>query len=134
MVERPDGSLISAKEISDAIGTPSEVTAKILQTLSSAKFLQSEKGLQGGYKLTAELANISLHQLIEVMEGPSGLVKCIQDEHACDIQGLCNIASPLAVLNTKVQNFYRAISIAELLYPNLTAQPIATSETKEVNT
>lgn len=118
MFEKEQGSLISAKDVSEVLGTPVEVTAKILQTLTADKVLQSEKGLQGGYKLQQDLRELSLYRLVEIIEGQNALVKCIHSDSACDIQKSCNIVSPLTVLNSKVQKFFENISVAELLTPD----------------
>lgn len=118
MAEKGNENLICAKDISDVLHTPFEVTAKIMQTLVSGQILRSEKGLQGGYRLAKSMDQISLHQLVELIEGPSALVKCIHSEQACEIQTNCNVASPLTLLNEKLQGFFQEIYLSDLFKNN----------------
>ena len=53
---------------------------------------------------------------IEVIQGLANLAKCIGEENEpCEMQSSCNIISPIAILDKKLNEFYKGISLKELL-------------------
>lgn len=116
MSQKIPGELTSAKEVSDAFHTPFDATARVMQQMAQkGGFLRSEYGVNGGYQITKDLAKVSIHDLVEVIEGPTALVKCLHKEAPCDIQGTCNIVSPITTLNNKLTDFYKSVSLKDLL-------------------
>lgn len=113
---KPAGALTTAKEVSDAHRTPFDATARVMQIMASRGLLRSEHGASGGYVLEKDLREISVLQLIEMIEGPQGLVKCAhKDGDDCEILQTCNIVQPLSNLNQRLQDFYASINLQELL-------------------
>ena len=112
---QPAGQLTSAKEISDQMHIPFEVTARVLQALSSRGLLKAEYGMGGGYGLSRPLDQVSVHDLSEMLEGHTILTKCLGNEEPCEISSTCNIAAPISKLNKKVQDFYKSLSLDEVL-------------------
>lgn len=109
--------LTSAKEVADQMHIPFEVTARVLQALSSRGLLRAEYGASGGYILARSLAEVSIHDLSEMLEGHVGLTKCLgSSDESCEISATCNISSPIFNLNKKVQEFYRSIPLSEVLH------------------
>lgn len=113
---KPSLQLTSAKEIADSMHIPFEVTARVLQALSSRGLLKAEYGAGGGYTLARSLAEVSVHDLSEMLEGHLALTKCLSNEDTCDIASTCNIIEPIANLNRKVQEFYRSVPLSEVLH------------------
>jgi Rrf2 family protein len=66
----------SAREVADAYGLPFEITAKTLQRLNNTGLIQSAQGSKGGYTLVRALEEITLAELLELMEGPQSVVAC----------------------------------------------------------
>lgn len=107
--------IVSAKQIAEMTHAPYEVVARVLQILSSRGILKAEYGTQGGYRLEKNLSQITMHDLIVMIEGSTELAKCLSVDKECDLSAKCTIISPVQNLNQKVQNFYKSISIAEVL-------------------
>lgn len=110
------GALISAKDLAEKTHTPFEVIARVLQALSSRGILKAEYGVSGGYQLVKNLEDISVYELISILENSTDLAKCLGTENECDLSPKCTIISPITHLNSKVQNFYKSISLAEVLH------------------
>ncbi len=106
---------VTAKEVADHLNISFDVVARVLQVLAQKGILNSEQGVSGGYRLIQSLQSFSLHQLVEMIEGPSSIVKCITDDGACEIQDSCNIVPPMKILNEKLNQFYKTITIQELV-------------------
>ena len=112
---KPLHPAISAKDIAEKIHAPFEITARVLQVLASKGILKAEYGTQGGYHLVKSLDEVSVHDLIETLESSTELTKCIGSESECDLAKKCTIVAPITTLNKKIQNFYKSISISEVL-------------------
>lgn len=116
MSQKIPGELTSAKEVSDSFHTPFDATARVMQQMAQkGGILRAEYGANGGYQITKDLAKVSIHDLLEVIEGPTALVKCLHKEAPCEIQGTCNIVSPVTTLNNKLTEFYKSLSLKDLL-------------------
>ncbi len=113
---KPEGVLTSAKEVSEQMHIPFDVTARVLQALSSRGLLTAEYGVSGGYFLSRPLDEISVHDLNEMLEGHVVLTKCLGLDEPCEISSTCNITAPILALNNKVKEFYKSVSLHEVLY------------------
>ena len=113
---KPTGDLTSAKEVAEQMHISFEATARVLQQLSASGLLQSEQGVAGGYRLIKPLDQVSVHELNEMLEGAQGITKCLAKDEPCEISKTCNIVTPISNLNRKIQNFYKSVSIAEVLH------------------
>jgi Rrf2 family protein len=115
MSQKRAGELTSAKEIVEKTGCPFDATARVLQQLAARQILRSEQGPHGGYLLIRDLARVSFYELNEIILGPVALARCLQSDDDCELKSRCNIASPLAILNRRLEEFYQALSVGELL-------------------
>ena len=106
---------VSAKDIAEKTHAPYEVVARVLQVLSSRGILKAEYGVMGGYVLNKNLSEVTLHDLIEILETSSDLAKCLGSDSECDLAKNCTIMSPISKLNQKVQSFYKSIPLSEVL-------------------
>jgi Rrf2 family nitric oxide-sensitive transcriptional repressor len=119
--KKSNTELTSAKEISTIYGAPFDVVSRVLQILNQGGIVKSIQGVQGGYHLVKNLSDVTFHELIEIIEGPLALVKCIHDSESCELSKSCNIMSPVSLLNDKISDFYKTIKISDLLIqPHLT--------------
>ncbi len=63
-------------EIAKEIEAPEAYTAKILQTLTKNKLMDSMKGRGGGFFFNDNQSNLSLYDVIHVIEGDAIFHKC----------------------------------------------------------
>jgi len=118
MRSKAPGELTSAKEISQLYGCPFDATSRVMQILAQKGVLKSEQGAHGGYMLTKDLTRLSFYDLSEMILGPVMVARCLHesgDEPSCEIRETCNIVSPVQTLNRRLVEFYRGLTVAELL-------------------
>lgn len=115
MSSKIPGELTSAKEVSETYSAPFDATARVMQVMANRGLLKSEQGVAGGYQITKDLAKVNLLELAEMIEGPTAIAKCFHKESPCEIQESCNIVSPISNLNSKLNEFYKSVSLKELL-------------------
>lgn len=129
------GELTTIKEISSLYGCPFDATSRVMQILAQRGILRSEQGAHGGYQITKDLNRVSLHDVVEMIMGPIGMAKCLHGdaESACEIRETCNIVSPVTILNRKLAEFYKGVTIAEILDTRPTAPAGAGSGRATVN-
>ena len=118
MSDKRPGELTTAKEIVEKTGCPFDATARVMQTMANRGLLKSEQGAHGGYQIVKDLNRVTLYDLIEMILGPLGVVKCLHEETACDLKDKCQLISPLTELNRRLVEFYRGLSIGEVLQEN----------------
>lgn len=127
-LKRP-GELTSAKEVADSVHAPFDVMARVLQLLAQKGILRAEQGAQGGYQITRDLSKVTVHDLVTLLQGPVQIAKCLQKDEACEIHGSCNIISPIQNLNQKLNDFYRSLSVQEVLFQTAKPTPASTTVT-----
>ena len=115
MKAKNQGELTSAKEIAESYHAPFEAVARALQVMAQKGLVKSEQGAQGGYHISRNLKEVNLLELIEMIEGPTRITKCMSKGESCEIESRCNIIEPLQNLNARLSEFYSGVSIDELL-------------------
>jgi len=96
---------LSARQISEGLSLPYEITAKTLQHLKDAGFIQSTMGTNGGYTLKSSLDQISFAQVIDALEGPVAIVECADHSgKECNRNSICDLQYGMKNLNTKIRN------------------------------
>lgn len=73
----------SAAEISQCSGVSQRFALKILSKLAGEGLVKSYKGSKGGYTLAKSPSEITLRSVIESVEGPYLLSRCLAGDHEC---------------------------------------------------
>ena len=76
---------VDAKTLSDEISVTQRFTLKILHKLVSAGYVKSYKGVRGGYLLNISPENITLKSVIELIDGPIAISRCLEKSEACSM-------------------------------------------------
>lgn len=77
------GKRMDAKAISDDTAVTLRFSLKILRKLVAGGIVRSFKGISGGYELAREPKDISLNDVIETVEGPFAISRCLCGEYIC---------------------------------------------------
>lgn len=68
--------------------------AQAMTPLVSRGWVRSDPGPTGGYRLTAELARVSILDVIEAVEGPTDVTRCVLEDRACGRRDHCALHVP----------------------------------------
>ena len=79
--------IIDAKTLSDLTSVTQRFTLKILHKLVGADIVSSYKGVNGGYKLKKSAEDITLKEIIELIDGPIAISRCIGNGQTCALNG-----------------------------------------------
>lgn len=74
-----------AKTLADDTNVTLRFTLKILNKLVGGGIAESYKGARGGYKLKISPDKISLKMVIELIDGPIAIVRCLESEECCSL-------------------------------------------------
>lgn len=85
-----DGCLRSIEEISKREATPKQFAYKIIKKLEKAGWIQILRGAEGGCRLTADLGEISLYNLVETMGTESIVSACLEPGYRCSRGEVCD--------------------------------------------
>ena len=77
------GERVDAKSLSDATSVTPRFTLKILHKLAVAGIVTSYKGVNGGYVLAVPTSELTLKTVIELIDGPIAIARCIESEGGC---------------------------------------------------
>src|SRR4030042_4889601 len=91
LARQPPERMALVSEISREQGIPEKFLAKIFQRLSKAGLLRSTRGAKGGFSLGRPAGSITMLEVIEAIDGPIALNRCLRREGECDEEELCPI-------------------------------------------
>jgi Rrf2 family protein len=77
------GEKTGAATLADLACITPKIALKVLRKLNSAGFVRSYKGVQGGYELAREGDQLKVLEIIELIDGPVKISKCLECEHEC---------------------------------------------------
>lgn len=77
--------IIDAKTLSEEVSVTQRFTLKILHKLVSGDLVKSYKGVNGGYKLNACAEEITLKRVIELIDGPIAISRCLESNESCSM-------------------------------------------------
>lgn len=75
---------IDARTLSEKTGVPQRFALKILRKLTGGGLAQSYKGANGGYALAKPASEISMKDVIELIDGPISISRCLSEGNECD--------------------------------------------------
>ena len=78
-----NGGRMDAKTLSEITSVTQRFTLKILHKLVVANIVKSYKGVNGGYVLAVPISDLTLKTVIELIDGPIAIARCIESEEGC---------------------------------------------------
>lgn len=105
--------ITSAKEIAEHFVLPASLLAKVLQQLAKHGIVEPIQGPGGGYRLNKPLEKIKLNDFFEIIEGPVGLVDCLNDPD-CSHMVTCTIRVPIERINNTIKDLFSNMTLADL--------------------
>jgi Rrf2 family protein len=126
--QKPVGG--TARAIAAKFGISHAFVANILKELCQHGFVQSHRGVKGGYALAREAETITLAELLETIEDGLRLTMCnssSQGEHeSCSLVGTCTLKGPMSEVHHRLLEVLRGVTLENLFNPSgKLAQPLA---------
>ncbi len=77
--------IVDAKTVAEETSVTLRFTLKILHKLVQGNLVRSYKGASGGYKLNASPSEITLKSVIELIDGPIAIARCLETSESCSL-------------------------------------------------
>ncbi|WP_432666268.1 Rrf2 family transcriptional regulator [Wukongibacter baidiensis] len=108
---------VDAKSISESEGIPARFTLKILRKLTKAGLTKSYRGVGGGYSLNRKPEAITMKDVIEAIDGPIYINRCIYDKEYCNIHrtGTCDIHRELNKVRKTLIEELESVNFSDLM-------------------
>lgn len=100
---------------------PVSFLGKIFQSLARAGIVKSARGSGGGFALARDPAEITILQVIEAIEGPIALQRCLDDDAGCENITGCALCGLLTEAQDRVKEVFQATTLRELAGRHLPA-------------
>jgi Rrf2 family transcriptional regulator, iron-sulfur cluster assembly transcription factor len=114
-----DGVRIGIKKISSDLLIPTPFLGKILQNLVKQKILVSTKGPNGGFGLGKNASEISLYDIVKIVDGEDFFQNCLIGLQPCSFHAENEIPCPVhgrfGPIRAQLMQFYQETTIAEIL-------------------
>ena len=111
----PQDERASTQEIAERQNIPSPFLAKIISQLSLSGLVSTFRGAGGGVKLARPASEISLLEVIEALEGPIRLNRCLIQPSACPRDKDCPVHSVWAVAQAQLSTLLDTTTFDDLL-------------------
>jgi Rrf2 family protein len=89
LATQPPEKVTLVSEVSREQNIPETFLAKIFQRLSKAGILRSVRGANGGFTLRKPAHDITMREIIEALEGPIALNRCLLRKGECEEEKIC---------------------------------------------
>ncbi|HUW19087.1 MAG TPA: Rrf2 family transcriptional regulator [Sedimentisphaerales bacterium] len=104
---------VSAQVLAGQEDISYQFACKILQQLHKAGLVDSSMGPKGGFSLSRPPGRIGLLNVIEAVQGPLKLNKCLLGADACPRRPNCPVSVKLAQLQKYIEKYLRGTTLKE---------------------
>jgi Rrf2 family protein len=129
-------SPVSARTLADQSHLPHPVLRNILKQLTRGGLLQSTQGAAGGYSLARPAREISLAEVVRLIDGPVRFARCCpidsgHDESKCRLEASCMIKGSVQKLHETVMRVLAGVNIEQIAAGNVPSDPLSTAAAAE---
>ncbi len=113
-------TLVTASEISQIMHIPQNYIPQVIKNLRKAGILTTYRGVSGGCALCKKPEDITLYDIIAVMEDHVYISQCQTPDSYCsmDATAVCPVRMVYEHLQALCENHLRSITMADLLRAN----------------
>lgn len=109
------GEIASVREISEAEDIPVPYLEKIILKLSKAGLIDVKRGAGGGYFLARPAAQISVDDIVRILEKTTSPAPCIEHGYACPRQKKCPTRGMWEKIDRSIHATLETISLQSLI-------------------
>ena len=123
-----DGGTLDSGAIAEKAGVTERFTVKILRKLTQGKIVASKKGASGGYRLALAPSDVTMKNIVEVIDGPMEISKCLDGDYECSRVGndkcQCTFHLIFAKINKDIADKLDAVTLDSVIDDNLDVKTI----------
>ncbi len=105
---------IQSREVAQRRSIPENLIPQIVATLSKRGWVEGTRGVGGGIRLVTDPQSISILDVIELIEGPIYINRCLKGG-VCQNERSCSLRRVWSKAQDALLSVFRETSIADLL-------------------
>jgi Rrf2 family protein len=115
---QPEYSVVQIKEIATHEQIPVKFLEQIMVTLKNAGLLHSKAGVGGGYHLARPATEITLGQIVRVLDGPLAPIRCVSqmayERCVCEDESTCGLRLAMLDVRNAIADILDKSTLAEV--------------------
>lgn len=116
---KANGEVVQIREIAERQHIPAKFLEQILLTLKNAGLLHSRMGVGGGYYLAKPASEISLGQIVRVLDGPLAPIGCVSqmayEPCGCPDERICGLRLVMLDVRNAIAKILDGTSLADVI-------------------
>ncbi|MCM8767982.1 MAG: Rrf2 family transcriptional regulator [Candidatus Omnitrophica bacterium] len=109
------GRPILVKDIAKRQDLSEKYLEHIMLILKGGRILRSIKGGKGGYMFLKDPSEITVREIVEILEGNISPVECVDKKEICDRSDNCVARDLWSMLKERINEFLEGITLKELI-------------------
>ncbi len=110
-----NGQLMSARQLASEGNFSYQLGCKLLQRLHKAELVKSVMGPKGGFKIGRKPSEITLMDVINVLQGGVRMNRCLVGDRRCEFESECEVNTKLYRLQMYIEDYLGGITLDEIL-------------------
>ena len=106
---------LDLKEVAKNEDISLKYLSQIVIPLRQARLVISQRGSRGGYTLSRRPEEVSLKDIVQVLEGDLALVECVRDGSSCRRASICVTQEIWAKLSRVIDDTLMTVTLADLV-------------------
>ncbi|MBN2545198.1 MAG: Rrf2 family transcriptional regulator [Spirochaetes bacterium] len=108
-------SYLFLKDISERQNISEKYLSNIIIPLKAAKIVTSARGAHGGYSLAKAPENVTIKEVVDILEGNTIVVECLGNSAVCGKVNECPTQDLWKKLETVINNFLSSITLKDIV-------------------
>ena len=109
------GRPLSARMLAQANHVSYAHACKLLQRLAAAGLVSSMMGPKGGFVLARPPESITFRQVVEAVQGPISVIRCLMGDFECPMKDACPVGPKLGQMQEQINGFLNDVTLAEFV-------------------
>ena len=102
-------------QIADSQQISEKYISRLIIKLRKAGMVKSIRGAKGGYRIARYPKNLTLLEILEVMEGPVSIVNCVCHPKSCNVTEECAAREIWCNLNEEIRRSMAKITLQDII-------------------
>lgn len=101
--------------LADNLCIPYNNLTKLVQILNKTGFINTQRGKNGGVKIAKDAQEISVKDIIDIIDGPTQLTDCLTPKlENCKLAYTCKLKHVFSDIQQKINTMFDDVKIAQL--------------------
>lgn len=114
LASNQNGEYVSIREMSEKLDISFHFLTKILQQLSAAGLMESQKGPKGGVRLTKSGSQVSLYEIVAAIDGVELFTECALGLPGCGTKKPCPLHEKWSGTRDGIREMLERTDLVEL--------------------